>query len=88
MIQTHSVGTRIGAGLVAGMLAGMAMGLVAMLRATAAGLGFWLPMKLIAALFWNVEALIGAAGVVFVGMIHLAMAGGLGALFGLVSETG
>lgn len=85
MARTYSAGRRAGAGIFAGAIAGIVMALVAMVRAQVLGLGFWLPMKLVAALFWGVEALIGGSGVIIVGIvIHLVVAGFAGMLFGLV----
>ncbi len=85
MARRYEGKTRAGAGIVAGLVAGVVMALVAMIRAGTLGLGFWLPMKLVAALFWGVEALIGGGGVVVVGiLIHLTVAGVAGLLFGLV----
>lgn len=73
------------AGMVGGVLAALVMGVVAMARSGAADMGFWLPLKLIAAVFWNVEALIGGALVVVVGlMIHMAVGGMAGLAFALI----
>lgn len=75
-------------GLVAGLIGGIAMAMTAMIRAWAVGMGFWLPPKLIAATFFDVEALIGGAGVIAVGlMVHMAMSAGLGMVFGLVGGS-
>lgn len=85
MARRYAGGVRAGAGISAGLIAGVVMALVAMIRAAGLGLGFWLPMKLVAALFWGVEALVGGGGLVFVGiLIHLVVAGSAGMLFGLV----
>ena len=74
---------RASAGLVAGVIAGVLMALTAMIRVATLGLGFWLPMKLVAAIAFGVSALIGGAWVILVGvLIHLAVAGGGGMLFG------
>lgn len=47
--QRTDVKAAVLGGLVAGMIAGAAMAMVAMIRAWAVGMGFWLPPKLIAA---------------------------------------
>lgn len=72
-------------GLLAGLIGGVAMAMTAMIRAWVVGMGFWLPPKLIAATFYDVEALVGDAWVVIVGlMIHMVMSAALGAVFGVL----
>lgn len=84
-----TAGTRsaLSAGAVAGLIAGIGMGLAAMLREWAVSgdaNAFWMPMKLIAATFYGVDALIGGTAVILVGMVtHLAVAAFWGFLFGL-----
>ncbi len=85
MAYAYSMKARAGAGIVAGMIAGVVMAMVAMFRAGSSGLGFLLPLKLIAALFWGVPALIGGVGVLIVGLlIHMVVSGGGGMMFGLM----
>lgn len=77
-------------GVVAGVIAGVVMAMVAMIRASVLGLGFWLPVKQIAALWYGVDALILGAGAVWVGLLtHLVVAALYGLLFGTtVGRTG
>ncbi len=85
MAYAYSMKARAGAGIVAGMMAGVVMAIVAMFRAGSSGLGFLLPLKLIAALFWGVPALIGGVGVLITGiLIHMVVSGGVGMMFGLM----
>jgi hypothetical protein len=73
------------AGILAGITGAILMALWSMGYSAAQGLGFFLPMRLIAATLFGVEALVGDAGVLLVGMmIHLATAGVWGALFALL----
>ena len=75
--------TRAAGGLLTGVAAGVIMALVAMVHTFLFGLGFWLPMKLVAALYFGVGALIGGAGTVIAGILtHLAVAGAIGLVFG------
>lgn len=72
-------------GAVAGMIAGAVMAMMAMFRAWAVGMGFWFPPKQIAAVLFGVDALVGDAGVITVGLIiHMMMSAGFGALFGVI----
>lgn len=74
----------IGAGALAGLIGGIAMAMVSMLHAWIAGMGFWLPVKLIAATWFGVDALIGGFGVIIAGMMtHMMVSIVWGALFGL-----
>lgn len=71
----------IAAGARAGVIGGLAMALCATVRSAVAGLGPWLPMKLVAASWVGVEALIGGAGVIVYGALtHLAVAAAWGIL--------
>ncbi|MDQ6801528.1 MAG: hypothetical protein M3041_11885 [Acidobacteriota bacterium] len=82
MPYQYSPVARAGAGAAAGMIAGMAMGLTAMIHGYALGLGFWLPMKLIAALYWGVMAIIGGPAAIVAGLLtHMVMSAALGMLF-------
>ncbi len=70
------------AGAIAGLIAGIFMALGAMGHSASAGLGFWTPMKVIAATWLGVDALVGGGGAVFLGMItHLVAASFWGAVF-------
>lgn len=70
----------------AGLIAAVIMALVAMIRAAAGGLGFWLPMKNIAALFSGVDALIAGGSAAVVGIIvHLIIGAVAGGIFGLLA---
>ena len=70
------------AGIVAGLLGGVLMAAVAMIQSAAVDLGFWLPLKLIAGLYFGVEALIGDGGVIVFGAItHLVTASLWGVVF-------
>lgn len=74
----------IEAGAVAGLVAGIAMSMVAMFRAWSTGMGFWLPVKNIAAMWFGVDALLGGVGTILVGMMtHMVVSIGWGAVFGL-----
>lgn len=80
----YGIAARAAGGLTGGVLAGIVMALTAMIRVATLGLGFWLPMKLVAGIVWGVEALIGGIGALVVGiLIHLAVAGTGGMLFGV-----
>lgn len=60
------------------------MGMVAMIRAIAGGMSFWLPMQQIAATFYGSEALLGGFGPTIVGMmIHLMFSAAFGGVVGL-----
>lgn len=70
-------------GLFAGLIAGIVMAMVAMIRASALGLGFWLPVKQIAALWYGTQALIVGAGAIWAGLLsHMMMSVLFGILFG------
>jgi uncharacterized membrane protein YagU involved in acid resistance len=78
-------GSAVLGGLVAGVIAGIAMGMVSMLHAEATGEGFFLPLKLIAAAVYGVDALIGDAGVIVAGMaIHMMNSMIFGLIFSLL----
>lgn len=75
------------AGVVAGLVGGTLMALVAMIRAAAVGLGFWLPMKLVSGVYLGVDTLLGNGGVVLLGIVtHLVVASFWGAVFTLVTR--
>jgi hypothetical protein len=73
-------GIIVGGGL-AGIIAGIAMAIFAMGYAGMMGMGFLAPLRLIAATLYGVEALIGGAGVLMVGLIiHILVS----AMFGII----
>ena len=72
-------------GALAGLAGGLAMAFYLMLYSEFWGAGIGLPLRLIAATFFGVDALIGGAGVVLVGLVlHLAVAVVLGILYALI----
>ena len=71
----------ISAGIGAGIIGGIVMAAFAMMYAGAMGMGFWTPLRLIAAPTSGVTALIGGGGILLWGMvIHLMMS----AIFGVI----
>ncbi len=76
---------RAGAGAVGGVVAGLVMAMVALCHTSFLGLGFWLPMKLVAGVFWGVRVIIGGVWITLAGIaIHLAVSAVAGALFGVL----
>jgi hypothetical protein len=72
----------IDAGLIAGLIGGVAMALLATVYAGAAGIGFWHPVKAIAATITGSPAVQGGAGAVLLGLVvHLCAAMMFGVLF-------
>lgn len=77
--------SRITSAALGGVVAGLVMALIAMVRAGANGLGFWLPMKSIAATYAGVDALIGGGTAAGLGLVtHVVVSAGVGALFGVL----
>lgn len=77
----------VGAGVLAGLLAGTLMALVAMIHSAVVGLGFWLPMKLVAGVYLGVNTLLGDGGVVLIGALtHLMVASGWGIVFAVLTR--
>lgn len=73
-------------GPVAGIIAGIIMAIVSMLITAAMGMGFWLVPKMIAATFLGVDALVGGAGAVILGVIvHLIVSAILGLIFAFLT---
>lgn len=73
------------AGVLAGLAGGGLMGLLAMIHAAVIGTGFWLPMKLVAGVWFGAGAVTGGAGVVLAGLAtHLAVSIAWGLLFALL----
>ncbi len=75
----------IGAGTGAGIIGGIVMAAFAMMYAGAMGMGFWTPLRLIAASTNGVDALIGGGGILLWGlMIHMVTAAVWGVIFAVV----
>jgi hypothetical protein len=73
------------AGAVAGIAGGALMAALALLNSAAAGAGFWTPMRSVAATILGVNAFLGGAGAVLLGLaIHFSVAIVWGVLFTLV----
>lgn len=76
-------------GVVAGLLGGMLMAAWSMSYAAVTGIGFFMPLKLIAATVHGVESLVGGPGVLLIGvLIHVVVAMGYGVLFALLLPRG
>jgi hypothetical protein len=76
------------AGALAGVAGGAAMVFYMMLYSEFWGAGFWLPLRLLAATFFGVDALIGGAGVIIAGLlIQLAVSAALGILYALIPRA-
>ena len=80
-------GVIIGGGI-AGILAGIVMAMAAMFYAAANGSGFFLPVRSIAATWYGVNALVGGAGVLIVGLVtHLGTAAFGGVVFAALPSS-
>lgn len=78
-------GDKIKIGIIAGVTGAILMAMWSMGYAAAQGLGLFLPLRLIAATFFGVEALVGGAGVLLTGMmLHFVTASAWGVLFALL----
>src|SRR5690606_19864939 len=74
------------AGALAGLISGAVMALLMMTRSLTQNGDFWLPMNLIAAVFYGPDAMLGGTAT-FVGiLIHFAVSAGWGLLFGLIAS--
>ncbi len=72
-------------GLTAGIIAGLVMAAVYMIRDWAQGMGFWLPVKNIAATYYGVEALVGGGWTIFLGLVtHVVVSAFWGLVFAWV----
>ncbi len=72
----------IGAGIGAGIIGGIVMAAFAMMYGAAVGIGFWTPVRLIAATTNGVDALIGGGGILLWGLIiHMITAAVWGVIF-------
>ena len=72
----------IDAGMIAGLVGGVAMVLLATVYAAAAGIGFWQPVRAIAATIMGASAVQAGAGAVLLGLaVHLCMSMILGVIF-------
>ncbi len=72
------------AGVVSGIIGGVLMAMFAMFYMGAIGMGFWTPLRGIAATLLGVNALVAGAGALVLGvMIHMVASMGWGVLFAL-----
>src|SRR5258706_16101080 len=77
----------VAGGAMAGLISGIAMALVEMSHSAATGLGFWLPMKLVAAVAVGVDSILGGGGIVILGLVlHLSVSVFLGIIFSIVTR--
>lgn len=75
----------IEAGISAGLIGGLVMMLFAMIKSATSGLGFWLPLKLVAGAFYGPEVIIGGAGITLLGLtLHFFTAAAWGVVFSAV----
>lgn len=75
----------VGAGIVAGIMGGIAMAALTMMYTAGIGVGFWTPLRLMAATTSGVDALIGGGGTLFWGlMIHMMASIGFGIILAAV----
>ncbi len=73
------------AGVMAGLIAGVAMALYLMIDAAVAGVGAWLPLRLVAGSFQGVRALISGPGTILVGLLlHLLISALFGGIFAVL----
>ena len=71
----------VGGGIVAGIIGGIVMAAFSMVHAAMVGVGFWTPLRLIAATTSGVDALIGGGGILIWGlMIHMMVS----AMYGVI----
>ncbi len=82
--ETHKGGVWTG-GIIAGIIAGIVMAMFSMMHAGMTGMGFWTPLRLIAATLFGVDALVGTIGVLLMGlMIHMAVSAMFGVIFAVL----
>lgn len=75
-------GEIVRAGAIAGLIGGVLMAIWSMLYAVVAGMGLWMPLKMIGATFYGVSALVGGPGVLAYGLtLHVAVSIAYGILF-------
>lgn len=76
-------------GAIAGIIAGLALGAFAMMYAAIMGMGFWAPLKMIAATLFGDPALIGGVGVIMTGLIiHMMVSAVFGIIFAALLPRG
>jgi uncharacterized membrane protein YagU involved in acid resistance len=77
------------AGALAGLIAGIVMIVISMIVAAGTGAGATMPLRLIAAALFGVDALVGGMGILLVGLImHLAFSAVAGVVFaGIVGNV-
>lgn len=74
-------------GALSGIFAGFVMMVAALIHAGAAGAGLWLPLRLVATPWYGLEALVGDAAVVGVGLLtHLGVSAVFGVLFAAITS--
>src|SRR4051812_20585634 len=74
-------------GAVTGFVGGALFGLLLMIVYYSIGLGFWFPMKLIAASVYGIQALVGSGSVILTGIIiHLILSVSFGMLFSAMTS--
>lgn len=75
------------AGIIAGLISGILMALAAMFYSMSMGLGFWLPMRNISALYYGVDALVLGGGAITAGVFtHLVVSALWGVGFAWMSR--
>lgn len=83
--NNRSVAGVVGGGAVAGIIAGIVMAMFTMMYAGMMGMGFWMPLRLIAATLFGVDALVGTGGVLFVGLVlHMVVSAVFGIIFAAI----
>lgn len=85
MSKYSTTAVRIAFAAGGGVAGGLVMAILAMICAGVERVGFWLPIKSIAATYAGVDALIGGATAVGLGMLtHLLVSASVGLVFGLL----
>ena len=80
--ETRNRGSVWNGGIVAGIIAGVVMAMFSMGYAGMMGMGFLTPLRLLAGPLYGVDALIGGAGVLLVGlMVHMMVSAMYGVIF-------
>lgn len=82
-----SIGKSIGVGFAAGIIGGLVMSLILMITTAATGAGFWYFPKMVMGVFMGVDALIGGADIILLGLVtHFLVAAGWGIVFSLLTR--
>ena len=83
--QNEEDARHLWAGMAAGLIGSVIMLLVLTLNTALDGVGFWLPVRVSAALFMGVRAIVGGPGSLLLGVvIHLLVGGVLGGIFAVL----